>query len=199
MSAEHHVIYIPGLNDQRRGYERLIRRWSTYGVTPHVHRVGWLDQESFRPKLERLVDQVDQYLDEGQAVSLVGASAGGSAALNALIERPKITAVVNLFGRLRKGENVRPSLDFAARKSPAFKESVLLFESREPEMDDNSRRKVLCLTPLIDEAVPRSTVSLNGATNRTLYTVEHSLSGLLAITFFSSVAINFVKQQVRQG
>lgn len=199
MSKEHHIIYIPGLNDQRKGYEFLINSWKIYGIIPHVHRVGWHDEEkSFKPKLKKLIEEVDKYLGEGNIVSLVGGSAGGSAVLNTLVEQPKINAVVNLCGRLRAGEDVFPSLELAARKSPAFKESVLLFESVEPKMQSEQRKKVLNLIPIYDEIVPKSTASLKGATNKTLPSVEHMLSGFLGMTIFSPMVVEFLKQKANK-
>ncbi len=195
MSVEHHVIYVPGLNDQKKSYELAVNRWSVYGVAPHVYRIGWHDGESFKPKLQRLVNEVNKYINKGHKMSLVGGSAGGSAVLNALIEAPKINAVVNLCGRLRAGTNVHPSLEFASRKSTSFKESVMLFETREPEMSKEQRERVLNLIPIYDEIVPKSTVSLRGATNKTLYSVEHILSGLLGMTIFSPVIMKFIREK----
>lgn len=196
MSPKHHVIYVPGLNDQRKGYELLIDRWNIYGIVPHVHRVGWHDEEKdFKPKLIKLVGEVDKYLDQGHTVSLVGGSAGGSAVLNALLEQNNITAVVNLCGRLRQDENVFPSLELAAQRSPSFKDSVLTFERREPSMTADQRSKVLNLIPLWDEIVPKGTVSLSGATNKTLPSVEHMLSGFLGLTLFSPMIMRFIKEK----
>lgn len=170
-----------------------------YGVVPHVHRVGWHDEEkSFKPKLKKLVAEINKYLDRGDSVSLVGGSAGGSAVLNALMEQPKITAVVNLCGRLRKGKNVFPSLDIAAQRSPSFKDSVLTFEGSEPGMTSDLRKKVLNLIPLWDEVVPKVTVSLRGATNKTLPSVEHMLSGFLGLTVFSPMVMGFIKEKAMQ-
>lgn len=189
---KHHVIYVPGLDDSRRGYELIIKRWSVYGVVPHVYRIGWKDEKvSFHSKLKKLTSYIDRLPNKG-LVSLIGASAGGSAVLNTYIERPQIHAVINLCGRLKEGKNAHPSLDFASRKSPAFKESVKLFEKREPNMTATQRGKVLTIAPLWDEVVPRSTVSLSGAANKTIPSVEHMLSGLLCITIFSPLIFKFI-------
>lgn len=171
-----------------------------YGIVPHVHRLGWHDEEkSFKPKLKRLVAEINKYLDQGDAVSLVGGSAGGSAVLNALLEQPKITSVVNLCGRLRQGESVSPSLEVAAQRSPSFKDSVLTFESREPSMTPDQRSKVLNLIPLWDEIVPKGTVPLRGATNKTLPSVEHMLSGFIGLTLFSPMIMRFIKEKAMKG
>ena len=198
MPKEHHVIYIPGLKDQKKSYEMLINRWASFGIVPHVHRMGWHDGESFRPKLKRLVSEVNGFLENGAAVSLVGSSAGGSAALNTLLEQPQISGVVNLSGRLRAGENVYPTLGWAGRNSASFRESVLLFESREPEIPEELREKVLVITPIWDQLVPKSTAQLRGAHNQILPSAEHMLSGLLGITIFSQRIINFLKQKAEE-
>ena len=194
MPAKHHVVYVPGLNDQRKNYELIVNRWRSYGVIPHVHRVGWHDEKPFKSKLKRLVEEVRVYLDKGDSVSLVGGSAGGSAVLNALAEEPRINAVVNLCGRLQAGVGVFPSLDQSAKTSNSFKESVMLFEHREPKLTRSFRTKVLCLIPVFDEIVPRSTASLKGATNQTLFSVEHMVSGLLGMTIFSPMIFGFFKK-----
>lgn len=192
----HHVIYVPGLNDGRKGYALFIKWWNIFGVVAHVHRVGWHDDEIvFEPKLKRLVAEINGYLSKGDKVSLVGGSAGGSAVLNALLEQPKITAVVNLCGRLRTGDEVFPSLGLAARNSSSFKDSVLMFERREPQMTMEQRRKVLTLSPIWDEIVPKSTVSLDGATNKILPSVEHMLSGVLGMTLLFPLVINFIRNK----
>jgi len=197
MSSEHHVIYVPGLKDQRKGYEFLINGWKIYGIIPHVHRVGWENGEkSFRPKLKKLVTEVNNLINKGNIVSLVGGSAGGSAVLNTLVEEPRVNAVVNLCGRLRAGKNVFPSLELAARNSPSFKESVLLFESLELKMKPELRRKVLNLIPIWDEVVPKTTVPLKGATNKTLFSIEHMFSGFLGMTLFSPTIMKFIKDKV---
>ncbi len=196
MTRKHHIIYIPGLSDQRKSYELVVNRWSLYGIIPHVYRVGWNDEESFKPKLKRLISFINGFLDKGDIVSLIGASAGGSVALNALIEQPKINAVVNLCGRLRAGKNVFPTLKVASKNSSSFRESVMLFESREPKMTKSLRQKVLTLTPIWDEIVPKPTVFLNGATNKILPSAEHMISGFLGMTIFSTMIMIFVKNKV---
>lgn len=198
MSPKHHVIYVPGLDDSRKGYELFINKWRFYGIVPHVHRVGWNDGEkSFEPKLKKLVSEINSLIKKGHIVSLVGGSAGGSAVLNAFTQQPKINAVVNLCGRLRAGKNVTPSLEWAARNSPAFKESVLMFEKREPGMRKEQRSRVLTFSPIWDEIVPRTTISLPGATNKTLPSIEHMLSGFLGMTLFSPIVVGFIKDKAK--
>ncbi len=198
MTKEHHLIYISGLGDHRFGYDCFVSKWRKYGLTPHLHRIGWHNSEdNFQTKLSHLVAEVRGYQIDGALVSILGSSAGASAALNALVEEPNIHAVVNGFGRLRAGVGVKPTLEEAARFSPSFRESVLLFEEREPDLSTEQRRKVLTLTPKWDEFVPRQTVSLPGADNTVLPTAEHLFSGFLLLTLFAPVVINFINSRER--
>lgn len=199
MPRVHHVIYVPGLDDSRKGYELLINRWKIYSIMPHVYRVGWTDgEENFEPKLKKLVIEINNLIKQKQTVSLVGGSAGGSAVMNAFLKQPKINAVVSICGRLKTGENVSPSLEWAARNSPAFKSSVLMFEKKEPSMKKEQRDKVLTLSPLWDEIVPRTTIPLQGATNKTLPSFEHVITGFLGMTLFSPIVLGFIKERAKR-
>lgn len=190
---KHHVIFVPGLDDGKKGYDFFINRWKKYGVVPHVYRMRWMNEkDSFDNKLNKFLDFISKLQRENNRVSLVGNSAGASAVLNAYIRNPKIHAVVNSSGRLRAGENVHPSLDWAARKSAAFKESVLLFEKKEPKMTKKQRENILVLLPIWDEIVPLSTIKLKGAKTQRIIGIEHGLNGILAISVYSQKIMDFI-------
>lgn len=183
MSKEHHIVMIPGLNDQnflqKKAMELVAQHWKRYGVVGHVVSPNWEDGESFKIKLRKILKVIDELVDKAYAVSVLGLSAGGSAALNAFALRKKVLkAAVNGTGRLKAGENVRPSLRWAARNSPAFAQSVLLFENKnEPTLSKSDRRKILTLRPQLDEIVPSPTVAVAGADNRIMPVVGHLLGG----------------------
>jgi len=121
----------------------------------------------------------------------------GALVLNAFLEVPKINAVVNICGRLRAGKNVFPTLEQAASQSPAFKDSVELFEKGEPLMKAEQRKRVMTFTPLWDEVVPKETVFLKGAVNKTMPSGEHMVSGFLGMTLFAPMVIGFVLGNIR--
>ncbi len=196
MSKKHHVLVVPGLGGENIGFKKIVDSWKKYGFTPHVHDVGWKDGENeIKPKLERLIKVIDELHSNGEIVSLVGISAGGSAVLNAFYARKnKIHRVVNVCGRLRAGQNVFPSLEFASRQSPAFGESVTLFESREPSLTDADRSKILTIRAIFDEVVPTSTTTLPGAINIRLFSIEHILSIVAAMTIYVRPMIEFLHE-----
>jgi pimeloyl-ACP methyl ester carboxylesterase len=144
MSKEHSVVVIPGLGDEVSTLKKITAHWRNYGLEPIIHSVGWRDGENeFAPKLKRLVSLIDQLAEEGDTVSLVGTSAGGSAVLNAFIERKDIVRrVVNVCGRLRTGpEHGFRSFQSKTASSPAFAQSVKLAEAREASLSEYDRGK----------------------------------------------------------
>lgn len=196
---EHHIVYVPGLNDQHPINKRLTvvvpRFWGKHGFHGHVVSPHWEEGTSFTPKLEEIVDKVDTLLDQGHKVSLIGQSAGGSAVLNAFAERRQdIHGVVNVTGRVREGMQVYPSLDQATKNSPACRESILLFERiNEPTLTDEERKKIMTIKPVWDERVPASTVGIEGAHNVTVPLIEHSITGSLLVTVFSKKILSFIR------
>lgn len=198
MSAEHKVIFIPGLEDKARPLERAVRHWQKHDLMPIVHPIGWNDRKTpFEPKLKQLVEMVDRFTQEGDKVSLVGISAGGSAVVNAFIERKKkVNRVINVCGRLERGSATGfRSFESRTASSPSFAESVNLCESRKEELLATDKQKIMTVRAMFgDELVPADTTIMVGAYNIAIPTLEHNLSILAALTVFSKPLILFLKQ-----
>lgn len=76
------LILIPGLEDRKWLYQLVCPFWRARGFCPHVFAFGWEDTANdYHKKQNRLHDYIRNL--EGD-VYLIGASAGGVAALNAL-------------------------------------------------------------------------------------------------------------------
>lgn len=187
------VILIPGLGDKVRSLSFATHNWEKmYGVVPFVHPMRWMgSEESFETKLKRLIALIDNLCARGYDVSLLGTSAGGSCVINAFCERKrKIKRVINVCGRLKKGENVFPSLDWASQKSPSFRQSVLQCEENMKHLTHQDTKKIVTIRPLFDEVVPTVLVPIEGATNIRIIAVEHSISIILAMTLYSKIIID---------
>ena len=196
-SERHNVVILPGLSDETRNIERVTSWWTYVGLTPHVIPVGWHDGiGDFQPKLNKILSLVDQLVLEGQ-VSIVGTSAGGSAAFNTFLERPgTIHKAVNVCGRLRTGQHYWRSLEKMSATSESFKNSVLLFESRESTIPKELKTRMMTVSALFgDELVPADTSSLDGAYNLRIPTVEHVLSITMSLTFFVHPLIDFLRRE----
>lgn len=195
--SKHYVIFIPGLGDDTQKMVLGTNHWRNYGIEPLVHSVGWRDRESdFQTKLNKLLEVIDNLLVQGNDVSLVGTSAGGSAVLNALYERKdKIKKVINVCGRLRTGsETGFRSFKSKTDTSPAFAQSIKLCESHESLWSEQDRQKIMTVRPLLgDELVPADTTTLEGAYNIVIPTGEHMFSIAMAVTLFSKTLVKFIK------
>lgn len=193
----HYAILIPGLGDDRKKLALVTAHWKKHGLVPLVHSVGWRDEEpDFDTKLNKLLDVVDALFSQGNTVSLVGTSAGGSAVLNAFYKRrDKIHKVINVCGRLREG-SVNGFRSFKSRTatSPAFAASVKLCESHESLWTAQDKSKIMTLRPFFgDELVPSTTATLDGAINKVIPTGEHAFSIAMALTLLSRPLIDFIK------
>src|SRR3989338_3160596 len=182
----HKVILVPGLGDDTRFLKWATRNWEKYGLEPIVHSVGWRDGEnSFETKLNRLLNFIDEFVKQGNQVSLVGTSAGGSAVLNAFIERKdSIHKVINVCGRLKVGptSGFRP-FQSKTQTSPAFAESVKLCENGIKSLDESDLKKIMTVHAMFgDELVPSETTIIKGALNTKVPTAEHIISIASALT-----------------
>lgn len=200
MERKQHAFILPGLGDKVKQVELATRIfWKNSGIIPHIIAMNWYDKdEVLDAKLGRILSPATKLKADGNDVVIMGVSAGASAAGNLFIENPTIfSKFINIGGRLKAGD-LHPldprTLDWAARKSPIFKESVLRFESNESKLAPKRRADILCLQPLFDEVVPRSTSSLPGANNQYLWSVEHVITDTLALTLMSNQIFRFLRR-----
>lgn len=190
----HKVIIIPGLGDDLTKLRWVTKHWIKYGLEPVLYSIQWRSGDKhFKPKLDKLIKTIDDLTSRGDKVSLLGTSAGGSAVVNAFCaRRNKIHKVINVCGRLRKGNGVYPTLDFASRSSLAFKESVLLCEENQKLISDRDSKRILTVRALYDETVPISTATILGVRNDQIFSIGHVFSIVLSMTFLSKRLVNFL-------
>ena len=196
----HIVIIIPGLGDQSAHLRFITKAWKKFGLETIVYPMGWNNGEHFAPKMQRLLAMIDEMKKRGDTISLIGCSAGGSAAINVFIARKKsIHRVINDCGRLRIG-TARGFRSFVqrTRTSPAFAESIQLLEKTKQQLTRADREKIMTIRPIFDEVVPGDTVPLDGAYNMNLPTIGHSVSIILALTIFSQSIISFLTEKTSE-
>jgi hypothetical protein len=193
----HYVIIIPGLGDKTKILSHATEHWENHGINILLFLFDWRNtQLNFANKLNELLKLIDALHEQSHTVSLVGCSAGGSAVLNAFLERKySISKVVNICGRLRTGTQTGFwSYQKRTRTSPMFAQSINIFENSENSLTEEDRKKILTVRALFDEVVPTPTITLNGATNLTIPVIEHSLAIYLALSLFSRPLIQFIKK-----
>jgi len=195
-SNNHYVLFIPGLSDRVRNIEFVTRFWKAKGLIPYMFPVGWKNQSQNIASILSNIIETAELLAKENTVSIVGTSAGGSVAFNALIERPDIIhKAVNVCGRLRSGNHSWRSLERMSKSSPAFKESVLKFERNEPYISNDFLSRTITVSARFgDELVPLDTSQVEGSTNITIPTIEHVASIGMALTVFSKPIIEFLRE-----
>lgn len=194
MSKIQHVIYIPGLGDSRPLKQpELLNLWRTSGIIVHYHAVGWATTEPFAAKLKKLEELVDELYKNHGPLSVIGVSAGATAALNLYMSRKdKIRRVVYICGKLLGVSNVSKHYFM---QNPAFYDSLVLAQSNIEKLDDEDKQKMLSVHAIYDNVVPLHTSLIPGVRAKTLPSILHIPSIFLAISIYRSMTINFLKQK----
>ena len=192
----HIVFIIPGLGDNTWIPKVLTRHWNIYGLTLIIHSMNWIDPtRSFEEKLNVLIRHIDEHSSKKHTVSLVGTSAGGSAVLNAYIQRKHaIKKVVNICGRLSVGPTKGyRSFQNRTHAFPSFAQSIQKLEQQQNTLALQDRKNIMTVSSSIyDDAVPSETSVLSGAMNITLPTIGHIPSIGLAFTANSGKILDFI-------
>lgn len=188
---KHHIIYVPGLGDQRpAAHPSLLQAWRIFGVRVHYLPLGWADGEDFSPKLKRLLTLIDSLQKPGNSVSLLGVSAGASAVLNAYSERKNLSAVVCVCGKINNPWTI-PESKF--KQNPAFKQSLALLQQNLPKLNKDMRGEVMSIHPLGDHSVPPADTLIPGAIEVQVPTYGHIVSIAYCLVFKARYICKFVK------
>lgn len=193
-SIINHVIVIPGLGNNVKIHEWVMEGWKKFGIIPHVFDTRWkVEENGFQEKLNRALKLVDSLIYNNSRISIVGNSAGSSLALNIFGKRKKqIHKLIFNCGRVRDGDWPWFTFEQATVSSPSFKESVLKAQKLEKALTKIDRQKILTLRPIFDEVVPSTTVPIQGAINKIIPSIEHSISIALNMTSFKQPIIDFI-------
>jgi hypothetical protein len=189
----HDVIFIPGLGDANpRAQRRLVSTWRLWGVRPQLFHINWGDGEAFSPKLERLLALIDKCLEKGHTVSLVSASAGAGAAINAFASRKdKISGVVCIAGKINNPETIGPRYSTG---NPAFVESARQVQFSLDKLDfDTDRPRIQSRYAIFDPVVPREDSEVAGGKNRTVPSFGHSVTIATQLLFGAPCFLRFLK------
>lgn len=189
----HHIIYIPGLGDERiAGQQKAVTFWHHYGVTPHVLQMNWANNEPFTKKLQKITDLIDYLAINGNKVSLVGVSAGASATLNAFALRANhVHRVALICGEIRLGARIGANY---RRKNPAFVESKDHLHDSIALLHAQSRAKIVSYHPITDMTVPPSHTKLSGATSKIMPAFGHFWGITYGITFGAFGVVRWLKK-----
>lgn len=194
LRTKHYVIYVPGLGDNKVFVQGiLVYIWRLYGVRSVTRTMNWLDPEPFEEKLTRLLVEMDEKLAKGYKVSLVGASAGAGAVLNAYAARKEqISGLVSICGKILHPETVS---DSTYSRNPAFKESMAMLPNSLEKLGSLQRQRILSIHPKADPSVPVRDTYIDGAAEKTMPVVGHGVGILTALSIYGPHICKFLKQQ----
>jgi pimeloyl-ACP methyl ester carboxylesterase len=192
MRQRHHVIYVPGLLDDIYHAQSLVFWfWRFYGVHSHTHPMPWAGEEPFESKFQRLLDEIDKYADKGHKVSLVGASAGASAVINAYVERKaKIHRVVYICGKINGPETVSPK---TYAENPAFETSMYLLQRSLSRLNNNDKQKFHSYYTPTDQTVPYKATIIPGVPETKLPNLCHGQAIFYSLTLGAPKLIRQLK------
>ncbi len=191
MSQIHHVIYVPGLGDNKaRGQDNAVKNWSKHGLVGHYMPIGWADGEAFDAKLDRLIKKVDELSKQGHMVSLVGASAGASAVLNTYAKRPNIHAVICISGKINNPDSIGQRI-FSS--NPAFKDSVYVVAKSLASLEPNKISRIMSIHPIYDSYVPVADTIIKGAVEKRVLIIGHAFGIFYTLAFRSKIIADFIK------
>jgi len=183
----YHAIYIPGLGDKRPyGQNIAIQLWRFFGITPHYFPLGWNKPEGYSTKQNRLIQKIETLSKNGDVVSLVGVSAGASAALNAYAQSNKISKTILISGKINNADTISPKFFL---ENPDFKQSMQLVKVSLQKLPLNKVSNIMSTHPWRDQTVPILDTIVDGAKEKTLPGWSHA-TGIFFGAIFGAASIS---------
>ncbi len=184
------VILIPGLGKMPHSllFIWLVPLWRLFGVNLHVCDLRWEDGQPWEPKYQKL-KQLAQGLDK--PVGIVAYSAGASAAVCLLAERPLVVGrVVTVCGLLHVSY-LNPQI--MNRRSPAFLTAMTKADGH-LQHNQGLTSKLMTIRPKRDRVVSPEVATIAGAKDVRVATIGHGLSIVYSLVFKIGLIKRFLKQ-----
>jgi hypothetical protein len=197
MRKQHHVIYVPGILDDVYHQRLAVKTWRLYGVRGHLHVMPWLGDEAYKPKLQRLLDEIDSYRAKGHRVSLFGVSAAASAVINAYMERKDdITGVVYAVAKIQAPETVSNKI---YAKNPAFKTSIYELQDNLKKLTQADKAKMHSFYSPADGYVPHAATVIPGVRETRLPALRHGWAITYCLTLGARKILAPMKEQAKKS
>lgn len=189
---KHDVIYIPGIGDTKTTFQEIAAKtWRFWGVRPHTYAMRWADGRPFEQKFERLLTYIDNLLAQGHTVSLVGASAGATVALNAFAARPQIHGVVCIAGKVNHPQAIGA---WYHRNASSFVESANQVQGSLLTMTDDQLKRISSRYGITDVIVPKKDSIIPGAHNKRVIGFSHVMTIASQLTVAAPNHLRFLKR-----
>jgi hypothetical protein len=174
-----------------------VRLWRLHGICGHTHEIPWAGREPWRPKLERLLGEIDRLAEQGHLVSLIGASAGASAVLNAYVQRrDRLTGVVYIAAKINAPETVGAKI---YAENPAFKSSLLTLQDTLRRLTPADKTKLHSFYSRADGTVPHAATIIPGVSESLLPPLRHGQAIFYALSLGSRRLLRPLKELAAQA
>lgn len=168
------LIIIPGLGDRVWAYRFFRPIWSMFGFNVDIYCFGWEDgTTNFAEKMRRLATRLNM---EQHSIYLIGVSAGGTAAINALAVYP---------GKLIKIATIAtPSTSAPELGNTTLDESVTAMQTNKNQLDFLVS-KIVSVYGYCDHKVRPQVSIYAGIQSCRIMALGHGLSIFLGLTLCS--------------
>lgn len=188
MKRRHYIIYIPGLGDHYDpGRKLALRMWRIFGIRTQFVPMQWDKPGDYTEKLRRIKEEVATAQKAGYSVSLVGESAGASAALNTAAITPGLHHVITLAGVNSSDLPISP---VTRKRSPAFAIAAAKINESLKQVDTS---RIHTIRGLTDRIVWTRYNDIPGAKNHTVFTFGHFFTIVACLTVLSPYVISIAK------
>jgi pimeloyl-ACP methyl ester carboxylesterase len=190
----HHVIYLPGVGDHKNApfQIRALKKWNKFDLVTHFQLIRWNNSESYELKLKKVISLLDKLYSQNHTISLVGASAGASLAMNVYANRRnKIKAVVLICAKINNPQTLGQKYK---TNYPALLDCVKASSQAVKNLKPSDKQKMLTINPLYDGVVARADCNITGVKNKIIIAAIHGISIGLAISLYKRTIIKFIDQ-----
>lgn len=184
MITRRQLVIIPGLGDRGWLYRFVKPLWALFGYEVHIFVFGWNNEQmAFKEAQNHLNTFIDGL--GGKKIYLIGVSAGGTAAVNALATNPaliiKLVTVCTPYRQVpgHKNELLVQSVNWAVRNLA--------------RMDSKTKAKILSVHGLRDQIVPIKYSKSEGIQHELLPAIGHGFSILMALSLYSRIVRLFFR------
>ena len=193
------ILYVPGLGDKKKWLlwlqKQALRTWRVRSVRVEILPMAWAGKTPFENRFKRLLRRIDDLHKAGHTVCLVGVSAGASATVIALVERPKeASGVVTICGKL--GGDLPDSIK---ELNPCFAEAFSRLPKAIQRLTTKEKGRMLTLAAARDAVTPIEHATLHGVSYKKLALAGHNVACSYVLICKPRMIMRFLKSTTNQA
>jgi len=189
------ILYIPGLVDIWDPLRRLaLRLWRLQGAKVEFVPMNWQSDETIEEKLSRVRSRIAAWRQRKYTIVLVGESAGGCVALNALLEQPdSVHKVVTVCGLNNPYARIGPPTQLT---NPAIQPALDLLAENMKRLRPEVATRIISIHPEYDPTVAIADTKVPGGTELGVAGKGHMSVITRYLTIRSRFIIRLIKKSV---